>query len=132
MLDDVLYKIEKSSIDPEAAAAIGEKFNVTAFFYGKVSVSDVKPQFDISTLIKSMRVQAVFTMSATARFVSTETGATLWTDSVQRKDSLAYLSMEHGQIPYFDVRDQESAYTELIENLIHALTRDFRPTRRRL
>ena len=131
-MDDVLARIDKSAIDQEAASAIGEEFDVTAFFYGKVSVSDVKPQIGISTLIKSMRVQAVFNMSATARFVSTETGATLWTDSVQRKDSLAYLSMEQGQIPYFDVRDQETAYTELIESLIHALTRDFRPTKKRL
>jgi len=131
-LDDVLAKINKSAIDQEAASAIGEQFGVTSFFYGNVSVSDVKPQIDISMLIKSMRVQAVFSISATARFLSTETGATLWTDSVQRSDSLAYLSMEQGQIPYFDVRDQETTYRELIERLIHALTRDFRPTKRRL
>ncbi len=131
-MDDILAEIDKSAIDQEAASVIGERFNVTSFFYGEISVSDVKPQINISTLIKSMRVQAVFNMSATARFVSAETGATLWTDSVHRKDSLAYLSMEEGQIPYFDVRDQETAYTELIERLIHALTRDFRPTKKRL
>jgi hypothetical protein len=131
-LDDVLYKIKKSSIDQEAASAIGEKFNVTSFFYGKISVSDVRPQIDIAALVKSMRVQAVFSISVTSRFLSTETGATLWTDSVHRKDSLAYLSMGEGEIPYFDVRDQESAYIELIERLIYALTRDFRPTKRRL
>ena len=131
-MDDVLAKIDKSAMDPEAASAIGERYDVTSFFYGRVVVSDVRPQIDISTLIKSMRVQAVFSISATARFLSTETGATLWTDSVQMKDSLAYLSMEHGEIPYFDVRDQESAYAELIDNLMHALTRDFRPTKKRL
>ena len=54
------------------------------------------------------------------------------TENRQRKDSLAYLSMEQGQIPYFDVREQEETYRELIERLIYALTRDFRPTRRRL
>jgi hypothetical protein len=131
-MEDVLAKIEKSAIDQETASAIGERFNVTAFFYGKVSVSDVKPQIDISALIKSMRVQAVFSISATARFLSTETGATLWTDSVLEKDSLAYLSMEHGQVPYFDIRDQEETYRELIEHLIYTLTREFRPTKRRL
>ena len=40
--------------------------------------------------------------------------------------------MGKDQIPYFDVRDQEEAYRELIERLIHELTRDFRPTKRRL
>jgi hypothetical protein len=131
-LVDVLTKIDKPAIDQEAAFAIGEQFDITSFFYGKISVSDIKPKIDISALLKSMRVQAVFNMSATARFISTETGATLWTDSVQRKDSLAYLSMEQGQIPFFDVRDQEETYRELIERLIFALTRDFRPTKRRL
>jgi hypothetical protein len=131
-IDDVLAKIDKTVIDQEAALAIGEQFDVTSFFYGKISVSDVKPKIDISALLKNMRVQAVFNMSVTARFISSETGATLWTDSVHRKDSLAYLSMEQGQIPYFDVREQEATYRELIERLIYELTRDFRPTKRRL
>ena len=131
-LDLVLAKIDKPTMDQEAALAIGEHFDVTSFFYGNISVSDVKPKVDIGGLMKSMRVQAVFSMSATARFISTETGATLWTDSVQSKDSLAYLSMEQGQLPYFDVRDQEETYRELIERLIYTLTRDFRPTKRRL
>ena len=131
-LDEVLAKIGRSEIDPDAARAIGEQFGVTSFFYGNVSVSDVRPKIDINALIRSMRVQAVFGISATARFLSAETGATVWTDSVHREDSLAYLSMEQGQIPYFDLRDQEDAYRELIERLIHELTRDFRPTKRRL
>ena len=131
-MEDVLERIDKSAIDPEAIAAIGKEFGITSFFYGKIVVSDVRPRIDIGALIKSMRVQAVFSISATVRFLATETGATLWTDSVQREDSLAYLSMEQGRIPYFDLRDQEEAYRELIERLVHALTRDFRPTKRRL
>ena len=131
-MDEVLDEIGESVIGQDAASAIGEKYGVSAFFYGNISVSDVKPQVDISTLIRSMRVRAVFSISATARLLSTETGATLWTDSIQRKDSLAYLSLEQGEIPYFDVRDQDEAYRELIERLIYALTRDFRPTKKRL
>jgi hypothetical protein len=131
-MENVLAKIGASAIDPDSAAAIGEQFGVTSFFYGKVTVSDVRPKIDINLLIKGMRVQAVFSISATARFLSTETGATLWTDSVQTEDSLAYMSMGQGQVPYFDLRDQEDAYRKLIERLIHELTRDFRPTKRRL
>lgn len=131
-IDDVLARIDEPVIGPDAAAAIGERFGVTSFIYGKISVSDVRPKIDINAFIKGMRVQAVFSISATARFFSTETGATLWTDSVQMEDSLAYMSIGHGQVPYFDLRDQEDAYRELIERLIHELTRDFRPTKRRL
>ncbi len=131
-IDDVLKNIGGATIDQEAISTIGKQYGVTSFFYGSVVVSDVKPQIDISALIKSMRIQATFSISITARFLSTETGATLWTDSVQRKESLAYLSMGEGQVPYFDVRDQEEAYTDLIERLVYELTRDFRPTKRRL
>jgi hypothetical protein len=87
---------------------------------------------DISALIKRMWIQATFSISITARLLSAETGATLWTDSVQMKESSAYLSMGEGRIPCFDIRDQEEAYTSLIERLIYELTRDFRPTKRRL
>jgi hypothetical protein len=131
-LGDVLEKIDKNSLDQEAVTAIGEHFGVTSFIYGKINVSEVKPQVDIGALIRRLSISAAFTISATARFVSTETGATLWTDSVSRKDSLAFMSMGKDQIPYFDVRDQEEAYRELIERLIHDLSRDFRPTKRRL
>jgi hypothetical protein len=131
-MKDVLAKIDKATLDPEAVSDIGEEFGITSFFYGKITVSDVRPKIDIAALVRSLRVQAVFNMSATARFVSTETGATLWTDSVYREDSLAYLSMGEGQVPYFDLREQQDVYREIIEQLIHALTEDFRPTKRRL
>jgi len=131
-LDEVLEKVNKRILDQEAVIAIGERFDVTSFFYGKINVSDVKPQIDISALIRSMRIRASFSISVTARFFSTETGATLWTDSVYRKESIAYMSIGRDQIPYFDVRDQGEAYRELIERLIHELTQDFRPTKGRL
>jgi len=80
-LDEVLGEINHSTIDQEAISAIGEHFGVTLFFYGEIKVSDVKPQIDIAGLIQHMRVQATFDISMTARLFSTETGATLWTDS---------------------------------------------------
>ena len=130
--DDVFEKIGKTTLDQETATVIGEHFGVTSFIYGKISVSDVKPEVDIGMLIKSMRLRATFSISVTARFLSTETGATLWTDSVTRKESLAYMNMGEDLIPYFDLRDQDEAYRSLIERLIYELTGDFRPTKRRL
>lgn len=131
-LGEVLGKIDKTTLDQEGAKAIGEHFGVSHFFYGKISVSDVKPQIDISTLIRSMRIRATFSVSMTARLLATETGATLWTDSVYMKESWAYMSIEKDRIPYFDVRDQKETYRALIEGMIHDLTRDFRPTKRRM
>ncbi len=131
-LDEVLAKISETSIDQETVKAIGEHFNVKAVFSGKISISDVKPQVSIGALIKSMGVRASFTISMTSRLYSTETGATLWTDSIRWKDSLANLSLSEGGIPSFNVRDQDEAYATLIENMIYELTRDFRPTYQRV
>jgi len=131
-LDEVLGKINKTSLDHEAMSAIGEHFGVTSFFHGKIKVSDVKPDVDIAALIKSLRVRARFNISLSARLFSTETGATLWTDSVFRKGSLANMSIGQDQIPYFDVRDQDETYKILVERMVYELTRDFRPTKRRL
>lgn len=131
-LDEVLGKINKTSLDHEAMSAIGEHFGVVAFFHGKVKVSDVKPDVDIAALIKSLSVRASFNISMSARLFSTETGATLWTESVFRKESLANMSLSPDQIPYFDVRDQDETTKILVEHMIYELTRDFRPTKRRL
>jgi hypothetical protein len=132
LLEDVLGKIDKATLDQEAIQAIGAEFDVTSFFYGEINVSDVKPELDIAGLIRSMRVRATFDISMTARLYSTESGATLWTDSADRKAVLGYMMMGPERIPYFGVRDQEEAYRELTERLVHDLTRDFRPTKRRL
>jgi hypothetical protein len=67
-----------------------------------------------------------------ARLFSAETGATLWTDSVLRNESLANMSIGQDQIPYFDVRDQDETTKILVERMIYELTRDFRPTKRRM
>jgi hypothetical protein len=68
----------------------------------------------------------------TARLFSTETGATLWTDSVFRKESLVNMSMGQDRIPYFDVKDKDETHKILVEHMVRELTRDFRPTKRRL
>jgi hypothetical protein len=131
-LDEVLGKINKTNLDLEAMRAIGEYFGVASFFHGKIKISDVKPDVDIAALIKSLSVRASFNISMTARLFSTETGATLWTDSVLRKESLANMSMGQNKIPYFDVKDQDETHKRLIEYMVYELTRDFRPTKGRL
>lgn len=131
-LKEVLGKINKETLDQDTITAVGEHFGVTSFFLGEMVVSDVKPKVNLSTLVQSMRIQANFNISMTARLVSSETGATLWTDSIIKKGNVAYMSIHKGHIPYFDLRDQDEAYLELVEHVVHDLTRDFRPTKRRM
>ena len=131
-LEEVLSEIDKTRLDPDAAASIGERFGVSAYFYGSVQLSEVKPKIDVIGLVQGGRVQAVFDMTVTARMISTETGATLWTDSIFREGNLAYLSMTRGGVPYFDVKDKNDEMNKMIEDMIQELTRDFRPSKRRI
>ncbi|MCK4645262.1 MAG: hypothetical protein KAU46_03335 [Candidatus Aminicenantes bacterium] len=131
-IDEVLGKVNKKTLDYESTKDIGEFFNVASFFYGEIKVSDVKPHIDIAALIRSLRIRASFDISMTSRLFSSETGATLWTDSSDRKGTLAFLSMSKDRLPYFDIRDQDETYKRLIEDLIYDLTRDFRPSKRRV
>jgi len=126
-LNGVLRKIDKTTIDVDAAKAIGKEFGVSSFFTGTIRVSDVKPKVSLSALIRHMRVQAVFDIDMTARLITTDTGATRWTDSSIRKGSLAFLSMGQEGIPYFDIRDQDETYMRLVEDIVRDVTRDFRP-----
>lgn len=129
---DVLAKSRGNAIDPQTAADIGEAFGVSAFFLGKITVSDVRPKFDISAVVKSLRIQATFDMSMSARLIDVDGGATLWTHSVDRSSNLAFLHLSEGMVPHFDVKDQSKAYRELISQMVWSLTRDFRPSRRRM
>jgi hypothetical protein len=131
-LDEVLSQVNKLALDQEAVKAIGKQFNVKGIFVGKISVSNVKPQVNIRALVKSMGISASFTISMTSRLYSTSTGATSWTDSVRWKDSLANLSLSDDGIPFFNVKDQNETYQSLIEQMVYELTRDFRPTQRRV
>ena len=131
-LDEVLGKIKKRTLGPDTVKAIGEHFDVNSFFYGKINVSDVKPMIDIGALIRRLQVRASFNISMTARLFSTETGATLWTNSADTEGTLAYMSMGEDRVPYFDVRDEEDTYKRLTEHLVWDLTREFRPTKKRV
>ncbi len=131
-LDEVLDQVNKPTLDQEAVKAIGRQFNVKGIFVGKISISDVKPQVSIGALVKSMGISASFTISMTSRLYLTSSGATSWTESVRWKDSLANLSLSDNALPSFNVRDQNETYQSLIEEMVYELTRDFRPTQRRV
>jgi len=130
--EEVLASIEQERLGPEAAKAIGDKYGLTAFFTGSVRVSDIRPEIDLATIIKTLSVRASFTIEITGRLIGTDSSVTVWTDSVADKKSVARLSLSEGHIPWFDLRSQDKIYRKMIDRLVMAVTRDFRPTKHRL
>ncbi len=131
-LDDVLHKIDRTKLDPESASLIQEKFGVTAYIYGQLQITEVKPKVDIIGSVQGALVQATFDISVTARMIATDTGVTLWTDSVLKEGNVGSMIMTRGGLPHFDLKDENKEYIQVMEDLIHYLTRDFRPTRQRM
>jgi hypothetical protein len=130
-LENILHDLKKDTLDLDAIKSIGEKYNVQSIFVGKLVVSDVKPRIGIGSILKSLRVQAEFTMDLSAKLLDTGTGSVIWTDSIHRKGSLAHVHLSKNRIPHFDIRDQETTYQKFIKHMVQRLTRDFRPSRQR-
>lgn len=132
VLQNLLADVGAEKLDVDAVRKIGARHDVDSIFAGEIVISDVKPQVSVDALVKNLAVRASFTIYATAKLYSTDSGAVLWTDSVERKQTVAYFGLIHGELPYFGVEDKDEANRKLIDKVIHDLTLDFRPTKRRI
>lgn len=131
-LPEVLSHVSAGKLDANAIRKIGSRHRVDSIFTGEITISDVKPQVSLDAFVKNFGVRATFTIFVTAKLQSTESGAVLWTDSVERKGTIAYFGLIQGEIPYFGVQDKDEENRRLIDEIIHDLTWDFRPTKRRI
>jgi hypothetical protein len=128
----VLADLGKTAFDREAALALGQKQGIDAFFTGEVQVTKVKPQVDVlAPLNGSLFARATVDMAIKVRLVSCKNGATLWTRAATREGTVGSVGMEGG-VPVFAARDKDEALDELLQEITHQLTWDFRSTRRRL
>ena len=130
-MDDVLASVQRDKLDPDATRAIGEKHNVSAIIMGDLTVSDVKPKINISSIITSMSVKAEVEASMIVKLLETERGATIWTGTGQQTEEVAHVSVFSPDTIFFDAKDPEQAYGELTENLIEEVTTDLRMSYRR-
>jgi hypothetical protein len=134
-LDDVLGEINIKVLNQETMKAIGEHFGVSSFFRGEINVSDVKRSsreidFDKIRELRRLSFRATFNISMTAWLLSTETGDTLWTDSVSKKKTLSYLSVPKSDVSYFEAERQDETYEKLAQEAAYELTKDFRPAKK--
>ena len=131
-LQEVLADVQEEKLDADAVRKIGSRHGVDLVFTGEIMISDVKPQVSVDALIRDLGVRASFTIYVSAKLQSTASGVVLWTDAVERKETVAFLGLMHGKVPYFGVQDKDEANRRLIAEIIHDLTWDFRPTKRRI
>lgn len=124
--DTVLGDAGADRLTPEAAAAIGQKYGVAAVFFGSLQVSDVRPRINIAAIITSATVSADVEAILSVRLVDTRDGATLWAAGARDRKAVGQISYFKGGGIFFDARDPEEAYGDLVRSLVSKVTRDLR------
>lgn len=125
-MNDVLAETGRERFDPRAAQALGREYEISAVFVGQIKASPVRPRASIS---RFPSVEAVINVELTVRLLSTESGATLWSNSARATETVGGLGLS-GRDIVFSAEDPEEAYGDLVALLIRDLTSDFRPSYR--
>jgi hypothetical protein len=125
-MDEILAEVGRSRFGPRAAQALGREYEIPAVFIGEIKASPVRPRASISL---NPRVEAVVSVELTVRMLSTESGATLWSNTAQARETVGGLGLAGSDI-IFSAEDPDEAYGDLVAFLIGELTADFRPSYR--
>lgn len=118
----------RDELDFEAMRAIKEQYGVDAVILGELEVSDARPNLDVSSMMSSMSLSAEVDAALSSRMFETARGATVWTRSTKRTDTVAHVGKGKSGSVVFDAKDPERAYGALVDALVHDITRDFRVT----
>ena len=122
----VLKKVKSERLDPDAVRAIGSAYHVDVLLSGQLTVSEPKANVRLSSTWESMQAGADIDASLLTKLWETDSGATLWTRSSRRTESVASLKADTGGNITFGATDPEDAYGKLVPILVYDNTRDFR------
>ena len=111
-------------IDAAKAKALGAQHGVRTIAVGTLTLSDIKPRVRI---LGGLSASTEVTVALSTKFLSAESGATLWSRSSTLKETLHAVSMVNGTA-VFDAQDPQEAYGEMVNDLVWNVTTDFRGT----
>ena len=124
--EQLLRKLDRTSLDIEAVKAIGKRYGVSSIFTGSIEISDLAPTVSVGKDLSSVRASAVVKISMVSRHWDTASGATIWSNSRQGQWKVAGFRSNAGDIS-FRMSPPEDQYGRYIEELAFAVTDNFRP-----
>jgi hypothetical protein len=124
--DSVLRRTRATELGPAAAQALGGERGVPVVFFGHLKVSNVKPSGSLVGL-SLPRVEATVSAELSVELLSTKSGGTLWRSSAVASEKVGGLALVGGE-PVFSAKDPNSAYGQLVNRLVYAVTYDMRST----
>jgi hypothetical protein len=122
---EALASVGGLRLDRETLKAIGRKHGLQTILMGELTVSDIKPDLRISSLLDSGSVTARVDASLAVQLVETTSGASIWSASARATDSVGHISVFRGGHFVFDAQDPEDAYGGLVDSLVSRATSDF-------
>jgi hypothetical protein len=125
-MERLVEEAGRDRLDRDVLRRIAAEYDVPVIFTGHMKVSNVTPE---ASLYRFPNVSAVVSVQLTVRMLETESGATLWSNSVRATEGVGELGLAGGEI-VFSAQDPNEAYGHLVEHLVAEVTKDLRPTYR--
>ncbi len=125
-VDRLIDEAGRERLDREALNTVGGDYDVPVVFVGHMKVSNVTPRASLNGFPS---VGATVSVQLSVRMLSTESGATLWSESVRATEGVGELGLAGDQV-VFSAQDPSEAYGHLVEQLVVEVTNDLRPTYR--
>jgi hypothetical protein len=113
---------------PETYRALGREHGLKTLMTGHLTISSVKPNVQMSALLRSGHVSAQVDATLDVQMIETATGASLWSGSGRATRTLGNVGVFGGRDFAFDAADPERAYGDLVDALVEQATRDFHAT----
>jgi hypothetical protein len=119
-----LASVGKSQWTPEACRAIAREHGVKTLIRGTLTLSNVRPNVQVSALWRSGQVTAQVDATLEVEMVEAETGASIWSRSASATRSVAQVSVYGGNSFDFNAADPEAAYGDLVGDLVSRVAAD--------
>jgi len=122
----ILSSVNARAWDPATLRKVKETHGVDVLVMGRLDVEKVKPQLQLSTIVKSLSVRQDVNASLNTKLVETSSGATRWTDAAALTANVAHAKFNDRGQGHFGASDPEAAYGEMLKGLVWEVTDDFR------
>lgn len=123
----VLRAVDCPTLDFEAIRAVGARFGVDAVLSGRLTVSPVQPSFSVRPDLSALNARASVNGALQGTLRETSRGATVWTNGASGAWNLASIGLDAQGVPtYGRVADADRKRDQMVGELVHAATHDFR------
>jgi hypothetical protein len=124
---DLLKEVGKTDLNADALKAIGAAKSVSAVLFAQLDVEEPETQVSVRSLsLSGVSARESVKASLGAKLWVSGNGALAWSDSARGEWTLAKASLSN-----IRVNDPDDKYNQMVDELVYATTRDFRPTQER-